>query len=78
MQPQYRNALHNVTQWSVRLSVRTPGFHPGKGGSIPPRTTKNIENTVPLNKEFWSVRLSVRTPGFHPGKGGSIPPRTTS
>ncbi len=24
---------------SVRLSVRTPGFHPGKGGSIPPRTT---------------------------------------
>ena len=26
--------------WSVRLSVRTPGFHPGKGGSIPPRTTK--------------------------------------
>ena len=29
---------------SVRLSVRTPGFHPGKGGSIPPRTTiKTLE-----------------------------------
>ncbi len=27
---------------SVRLSVRTPGFHPGKGGSIPPRTTKSF------------------------------------
>ena len=25
--------------WSVRLSVRTPGFHPGKRGSIPLRTT---------------------------------------
>ena len=26
---------------SVRLGVRTPGFHPGNRGSIPLRTTKN-------------------------------------
>ena len=26
--------------WSVRLSARTPGFHPGKRGSIPLRTTE--------------------------------------
>ncbi len=25
--------------WSVRLGVRTPGFHPGNRGSIPLRTT---------------------------------------
>ncbi len=25
--------------WPVRLSVRTPGFHPGKRGSIPLRAT---------------------------------------
>ena len=26
--------------WPVRLSARTPGFHPGKRGSIPLRATK--------------------------------------
>ena len=30
-------------QWSVRLGVRTPGFHPGNRGSIPLRTTKNLD-----------------------------------
>ena len=63
--------MHRIreTKWPVRLSVRTPGFHPGKGGSIPPRATKNFKQ--------WSVRLGVRTPGFHPGNRGSIPLRTT-
>ena len=28
-----------VKFWPVRLSVRTPGFHPGKRGSIPLRAT---------------------------------------
>ena len=28
--------------WSVRLGVRTSGFHPENRGSIPLRTTKNI------------------------------------
>lgn len=28
------------TKWSVRLGVRTPGFHPGSRGSIPLRTTQ--------------------------------------
>ena len=58
-----------IKAWPVRLSVRTPGFHPGKGGSIPPRATKISRR---------SVRLGVRTPGFHPGNRGSIPLRTTS
>ena len=31
-------------RWSVRLGVRTPGFHPGNRGSIPLRTTNNIMN----------------------------------
>ena len=29
------------TRWSVRLGVRTSGFHPGNRGSIPLRTTNN-------------------------------------
>ena len=54
---------------SVRLGVRTPGFHPGNRGSIPLRTAiKSLDQ--------WSVRLGVRTPGFHPGNRGSIPLRT--
>lgn len=28
-----------ITKWPVRLSARTPGFHPGKRGSIPLRAT---------------------------------------
>jgi small subunit ribosomal protein S20 len=28
--------------WSVRLGVRTPGFHPGNRGSIPLRATRFI------------------------------------
>ena len=27
-------------KWPVRLSARTPGFHPGKRGSIPLRATR--------------------------------------
>ena len=49
--------------WPIRLSARTPGFHPGKRGSIPLWATH----------QFWPIRLSARTPGFHPGKRGSIP-----
>jgi hypothetical protein len=30
-------AYHAATNWPVRLSVRTPGFQPGKRGSIPLR-----------------------------------------
>src|SRR5210317_2035103 len=36
--------LHLQKIWSVRLGVRTPGFHPGNRGSIPLRTTKNKIN----------------------------------
>ncbi len=63
-----------VSKRPVRLSVRTPGFHPGKKGSIPLRAT--IFEILKLDYR-WPVRLSVRTPGFHPGKKGSIPLRAT-
>ena len=29
-----------TTNWPIRLSVRSSGFHPGKSGSIPGGTTK--------------------------------------
>lgn len=37
--------------WSVRLGVRTPGFHPGNGGSIPPRTAE--KKGVPTETPFF-------------------------
>ena len=37
--------------WPVRLSVRTPGFHPGKRGSIPLRATL-IEPENVVNQRF--------------------------
>ena len=33
--------IKDLNTWSLRLSVRTAGFHPAKGGSIPPGTAKN-------------------------------------
>ena len=71
--------------WSVRLGVRTPGFHPGNRGSIPLRTTIYLFSSLfapscpsgqDLVSKTRSVRLGVRTPGFHPGNRGSIPLRT--
>ena len=35
-----KKAQKHKTNWSIRLSVRTPGFHPGKRGSTPLWTTK--------------------------------------
>jgi hypothetical protein len=50
--------LHSaIKQWPVRLSVRTPGFHPGKGGSIPPRATK-FSTLEKLKLEESMVRSS--------------------
>lgn len=37
---------------SVRLGVRTPGFHPGNRGSIPLRTTKASEIQKPFFLPF--------------------------
>ena len=31
--------MRTQNKWPVRLSARTPGFHPGKRGSIPLRAT---------------------------------------
>ena len=33
--------LSGPTIWSARLSIRTPGFHPGQRGLIPRQTAKN-------------------------------------
>ncbi len=38
---------------SVRLGVRTPGFHPGNRGSIPLRTTKLVVN------KFCKTKIGV-------------------
>ena len=40
-------------KWPVRLSVRTPGFHPGKRGSIPLRATKLVVN------KFYKIIIGV-------------------
>ena len=45
MHPQSKDYLNFVCIWSVRLGVRTPGFHPGNTGSIPVRTTKVLNKT---------------------------------
>ena len=34
--------IKDLNIWSLRLSVRTAGFHPAKGGSIPPGTAITI------------------------------------
>ncbi len=66
----------------VRLSVRTPGFQPGKRGSIPLRAASRSRfsghQLHPNQAHAWPVRLSVRTPGFQPGKRGSIPLRAAT
>ena len=43
LHPQLRANVHccKDQKWSLRLSVRTPGFHPGKRGSTPLGTTIN-------------------------------------
>ena len=42
--------------WSVRLGVRTPGFHPGNTGSIPVRTTSLIDVYREFNC-FYKLRI---------------------
>ena len=40
LQSQIQRILEGKPKRSVRLGVRTPGFHPGNRGSIPLRTAK--------------------------------------
>ncbi len=58
-----------LEQWSVRLGVRTPGFHPGNTGSIPVRTTKT-------NQLRWLVFfvLGVVCILRKPWQGKPLPP----
>ena len=46
MEPYFVRMTLNI--WSYRLTVRTPGFHPGNPGSIPGRITK--VNTSPCER----------------------------
>nr|AOE08879.1 hypothetical protein [uncultured bacterium] len=57
MQPQYLYCSCFVlsqfkTKRPVRLSARTPGFHPGKRGSIPLRAT--LYNSI-IFKKLWQI-----------------------
>ena len=64
-----RKATTSVTiiVWSRRLTVRTPGFHPGNRGSIPLGITK--ERTLPSGNVFSLVdsRQRIRTLGVRTG-----------
>ena len=42
----YNNLLWYLKSWPYRLTVRTPGFHPGNPGSIPGKITKNLESFI--------------------------------
>lgn len=49
----------------VRLSVRTPGFHPGKRGSIPLRATELVVNKFyKILSGVSSSILLVKTKGI--------------
>ena len=53
------------TIWSYRLSVRSSGFHPGKRGSIPRRTTyRGVEQRklVGLITQRSGVRIPLPQP----------------
>ena len=48
--------IKDLIIWSLRLSVRTAGFHPAKGGSIPPGTAK-------IFMYYYTYMLKSITPG---------------
>jgi|SaaInl0LU_22_DNA_1037365.scaffolds.fasta_scaffold08255_2 hypothetical protein len=50
LHPQLRD---NRLLWSVRLGVRTHGFHPCNTGSIPVRTTKVLNKND--KTELWQI-----------------------
>ena len=50
--------IKDLNTWSLRLSVRTAGFHPAKGGSIPPGTA--IKNMFYYTYMLKSVSLGTK------------------
>ena len=48
--------IKGLNMWSLRLSVRTAGFHPAKGGSIPP-------GTAIIFMYYFTYMLKSITPG---------------
>lgn len=48
--------------WSVRLTVRTPGFHPGNEGSIPLQTTITIGVFQLVEFMFWKHEVAGSSP----------------
>src|SRR3989344_4429739 len=53
--------------------VRTSGFHPGNGGSIPPGVTRRGDGTKGGFSAY--VLLGRTSADRHPGNGGSPPPK---
>ena len=52
------SSLHTTritTMWPVRLSVRTPGFQPGKRGSIPLRATTCLNHLIKVENKCRSL-----------------------
>ena len=46
------NISATIHIWSHRLTVRTPGFHPGNPGSIPGEITKEI-GSAPMGWAYF-------------------------
>ena len=46
--------------WSVRLGVRTPGFHPGNRGSIPLRTTLEVLKVLGVFKVLRVITIVIQ------------------
>ena len=57
MHPQSEKRLF----WSVRLGVRTPGFHPGNTGSIPVRTTSFKQTKIKIMANHKSALKRIRS-----------------
>ena len=55
----YNNLLWYLKSWPYRLTVRTPGFHPGNPGSIPGKVTiKNVWSSLLIVASFFHCRAS--------------------
>ena len=70
--------IKDHTTWSLRLSVRTAGFHPAKGGSIPPGTAimtffvymlKCITPNIKKSYVGYSKNVELRLKKHNSGKG---------
>ncbi len=49
-------------RWPVRLSVRTPGFHPGKRGSTPLRATNKSRDGAVVARRAHNPKVTGSSP----------------